>query len=90
MVVLEQKNGCILLENKRIDDNRGWFSVQINADELSKYGFKRIVQLNNSLTSEKGVIRGFNYQAAPFQQMKIVRCVSGAIYSVGVDIDPAV
>lgn len=88
MVVLEQKNGCILLENKRIDDNRGWFSVQINADELSKYGFKRIVQLNHSLTLEKGVIRGFNYQAAPFQQMKIVRCVSGSIYSVGVDIDP--
>lgn len=88
MVVLEQKNGCILLGNKRIDDNRGWFSVQINADELSKYGFKRIVQLNHSLTLEKGVIRGFNYQAAPFQQMKIVRCVSGAIYSVGVDIEP--
>lgn len=88
MVVLEQKNGCILLENKKINDNRGWFSVQINADELSKYGFKRIVQLNHSLTLEKGVIRGFNYQAAPFQQMKIVRCVSGSIYSVGVDIDP--
>lgn len=88
MVVLEQKNGCILLENKRIDDNRGWFSVQLNADELSKYGFKRVVQLNHSLTLEKGVIRGFNYQAAPFQQMKIVRCVRGVIYSVGVDIDP--
>lgn len=87
MVVLEQKNGCILLENKRIEDNRGWFSVQLNADELSKYGFKRVVQLNHSLTLEKGVIRGFNYQAAPFQQMKIVRCVRGGIYSVGVDID---
>lgn len=56
MVVWEQKNGCILLENKKINDNRGWFSVQINADELSKYGFKRIVQLNHSLTLEKGVI----------------------------------
>lgn len=71
MVVLEQKNGCILLENKKINDNRGWFSVQINADELSKYGFKRIVQLNHSLTLEKGVIRGFNYQAAPFQQINV-------------------
>lgn len=88
MVIVEQRNSCILLMNERIEDNRGWFSVQMNADELSKYGFKRIVQLNHSLTLEKGVIRGFNYQSAPFQQMKIVRCVSGAIYSVGVDINP--
>lgn len=88
MTAVEQRNGCILFENKRIEDNRGWFSVQLNADELRKYGFKNIVQLNHSLTLEKGVIRGFNYQSAPFQQMKIVRCVRGAIYSVGVDIDP--
>lgn len=87
MVVLEQKNGCIFLENKGIDDNRGWFSVQLNADELSKYGFKRVVQLNHSLTLEKGVIQCFNYQVAPYQQMKIVRCVRGVNYSVGVDID---
>ena len=88
MVVVEQRNGCVLLENKRIEDDRGWFSVLLNADELRKYGFKRIVQLNHSLTLEKGVIRGFNYQSAPFQQMKIVRCVRGAIYSVGVNINP--
>lgn len=69
MVVLEQKNGCSLLDNKKINDNRGWFSVQRNADELCKYGFKRMVQLNHSLTLEKGVILGFNYQVATFQQI---------------------
>ena len=37
MIVLEQKAGCVLFENKRIEDNRGWFSVQMNADELGKY-----------------------------------------------------
>lgn len=58
MIILDQKSGCILLENKRIEDNRGWFSVQMKADELKKYGFRRIVQLNHSLTSKKGVIRG--------------------------------
>lgn len=68
MVVLEQKNDCILLENKKINDNRGWFSVQINVDELSKYGFKRIVQLNHSLTLEKGVIRGLTIKLHHFSR----------------------
>lgn len=89
MIVLEQKAGCVLFENKRIEDNRGWFSVQMNADELGKYGFRRIVQLNHSFTEKVGVVRGLNYQALPFQQAKVVRCVKGAIYSVGVNIDPS-
>lgn len=88
MIILEQKMGCILFENKRIKDIRGWFSVQMNTDELIKYGFRRVVQLNHSLTEEAGVIRGLNYQSSPFQQAKVVRCVKGTIYSVGVNIDP--
>lgn len=88
MEVLEQKNGCMLFHIKKIYDQRGWFSVQLNSDELSKYGFKRIVQLNHSLTVDKGTVRGFNYQLAPFQQAKVVRCVRGKLYSVAVNIDP--
>lgn len=88
MVLLEQKKGCVLFENRIIEDNRGWFSVQINVNELQKYDFNGIVQLNHSFTREKGIIRGFNYQSAPFQQSKIIRCVKGSIYSVGVNINP--
>ena len=70
MIVLEQKAGCVLFENKRIEDNRGWFSVQMNADELGKYGFRRL-QLNHSFTERSGVVRGLNYQALPYNRQKL-------------------
>lgn len=46
----------------------------------------QFVQDNQSLSREKGVIRGLHYQVEPRAQGKLVRVVRGAIFDVAVDI----
>ena len=36
--------------------------------------------------SSYGVMRGLHFQASPFPQSKLVRCVKGAVLDVDVDI----
>lgn len=55
---------------------------------LGPLKFERVFQLDHSYSAESGIIRGPNYQKRPFNQAKIVRVVKGAVYSVGIDIDP--
>jgi dTDP-4-dehydrorhamnose 3,5-epimerase len=44
------------------------------------------VQDNQSLSYQKGVVRGLHCQLAPHAQGKLVRCTHGAIWDVVVDI----
>ncbi len=46
-----------------------------------------VVQENESV-SRKGVLRGLHLQERPYQQAKLVRCVSGKIWDVVVDLRP--
>jgi dTDP-4-dehydrorhamnose 3,5-epimerase len=44
------------------------------------------VQCSISFNGKKGTLRGLHYQAAPFEEAKLVRCTRGAIYDVAVDL----
>jgi dTDP-4-dehydrorhamnose 3,5-epimerase len=44
------------------------------------------IQDNHSLSKEKGVLRGLHFQLNPEAQTKLVRCTSGSIYDVAVDL----
>jgi dTDP-4-dehydrorhamnose 3,5-epimerase len=44
------------------------------------------VQVNNSLAVEKGTLRGMHYQLHPKAEVKVVRCVRGALYDVIIDL----
>jgi len=90
MKVIDEKIGCKLLEIQRLHDNRGWFQVAFNQNEFEELGvaFTGACQLNHSHTDYRGTIRGLSYQKKPYQQSKLVRCIKGNLYSVGVDIDP--
>ena len=59
---------------KKSDFYANGIDVEFNQDNHSK--------------STKGVLRGLHYQAAPYEQAKIVRCTKGRIYDVAVDIRP--
>ena len=42
--------------------------------------------MNHSFTTSKGTIRGMHYQLPPFREIKMVRCIVGAVFDVIIDI----
>ncbi|MNL42915.1 dTDP-4-dehydrorhamnose 3,5-epimerase [compost metagenome] len=46
----------------------------------------RFVQINNSLSSKRGTLRGLHYQLPPSGEVKVVRAIRGALYDVIVDL----
>jgi dTDP-4-dehydrorhamnose 3,5-epimerase len=78
--------GLLVIEPKVFGDDRGFFMEFQNRDEFARHGFKEtFVQLNHS-RSKKGVVRGLHYQINPAPMGKLVKCVRGKIFDVGVDI----
>jgi dTDP-4-dehydrorhamnose 3,5-epimerase len=81
--------GAYTIELDRIGDDRGFFARFFCVDEFSKQGLvSNFVQINNSLTKNKGTLRGMHYQVAPSEETKSVRCTMGAIYDVIIDLRP--
>jgi dTDP-4-dehydrorhamnose 3,5-epimerase and related enzymes len=46
------------------------------------------VQCNTSTNARAGTLRGLHYQAPPYAEAKLVRCVRGSIFDVVVDLRP--
>ncbi len=79
--------GAYVIELEPFMDERGLFARTFCQKEFAKIGFdKQIVQINHSLTRRKGAIRGMHYQRQPACEIKIIRCVQGAVYDVMVDL----
>ena len=73
----------LIIEPQLFKDERGFFYESYNKNNLDiDIDF---VQDNES-KSYKGVIRGLHFQAPPFEQSKLVRCISGNILDVAVDL----
>ncbi len=76
----------ILVTPPRFGDARGFFSEVFNAPRFAEAGIDMpFIQDNQSLSQERGVIRGLHCQVAPHPQGKLVRCTRGAIWDVAVD-----
>jgi dTDP-4-dehydrorhamnose 3,5-epimerase len=68
-------------------DDRGSFSESYNKRDFESRGIKaNFVQDNQSFSRRKGVLRGLHFQENPMAQAKLVRCTSGAILDVAVDL----
>lgn len=79
--------GSYVIDLNPFEDERGWFARTFCEQEFKKIGhLKKWVQLNHSFTKLKGSIRGMHYQLPPFSEIKLVRCIAGAVYDVIVDI----
>ncbi len=79
--------GAFLIRLETIDDSRGFFSRLFCENEFSMAGLKSIwVQINNSFTKKAGTLRGLHYQVPPKTETKVIRCTSGAIWDVIVDL----
>ena len=78
--------GLLILEPRIFQDARGYFFESFSQREFEeKVGPVHFVQDNESM-STYGVMRGLHFQRPPFTQSKLVRCVSGAVLDVAVDI----
>lgn len=78
-----------LIELKYIRDDRGFFARSFCAQEFAAHGLHATyVQQNSSQSLKKGAIRGLHYQRAPYAEVKLMRCLRGAIFNVIVDLRP--
>ena len=75
----------LVIEPQLFKDERGFFYESYNKKKLDK-NIKIVFVQDNESKSIKGVIRGLHFQAPPFEQTKLVRCVSGNILDVAVDL----
>lgn len=74
-----------LVKPKQHGDERGWFAEVFNAKNFADANLPdRFVQENQSF-SRKGILRGLHYQLGQ-PQGKLVRCLSGHIWDVAVDL----
>lgn len=76
-----------LIRPRRIGDARGYFMETYNRKALAAAGIALdFVQDNQSRSEAAGTVRGLHFQTPPFAQDKLVRCTSGRILDVAVDI----
>jgi dTDP-4-dehydrorhamnose 3,5-epimerase len=81
--------GLAVATSQSRQDHRGAFMRLFCTQELnSVIGSRNIVQINHSLTTSLGAIRGMHYQTGSNAEMKLVRCLRGAVYDVAVDVRP--
>ena len=80
-------NGAYLIDPDPFKDERGLFARVFCERELREIGHtKTIVQINHSVTVEKGAIRGMHFQYAPKAEIKMVKCLTGEVFDVIVDL----
>lgn len=75
----------LLIENREFADDRGAFCETFRANAFAEIGLPKFVQDNQS-RSAKGVVRGLHFQNNPHAIGKLVRCISGSILDVAVDL----
>jgi dTDP-4-dehydrorhamnose 3,5-epimerase len=82
-------DGVFFIEPEKFWDDRGWFARLRCEEEFGLQGLeRRFVQTSLSFNEHRGVLRGLHLQAAPRTEVKLVRCVRGAIFDVVVDLRP--
>jgi dTDP-4-dehydrorhamnose 3,5-epimerase len=88
-VILEETPlpGAYVVTLDAIEDERGFFARQFCQREFAERGLMtRVVQVNTSYNASRGTLRGLHYQLPPKAEGKLVRCVSGAVHDVIVDM----
>ncbi len=82
-----QLKGSHLIDLELFEDSRGAFARTFCKEEFEQIGHSgEFVQMNQSYNTKKGTIRGMHYQNPPFGEIKLIRCVKGAVADVIVDL----
>ncbi len=79
--------GLLLLEVEWAIDERGGFARTFDIGEWQARGLvASVAQCNLSRNDSRGTLRGMHYQAPPYEETKLVRCSTGSIYDVVIDL----
>ena len=80
-------SGVIIIILNPFTDERGFFMRTYDKNKFEENGIDRVwVQENHSRSDKKDIIRGLHLQLLPFAETKLVRCISGAVLDVFVDL----
>jgi dTDP-4-dehydrorhamnose 3,5-epimerase len=80
---------AVLVESEPIRDERGYFARVWCQAEFARHGLDdRVAQANVGVSPRMGTLRGLHYQEAPDLEVKLVRCLRGAVWDVVVDLRP--
>lgn len=79
--------GLKLIQRKPIGDARGHFERLYCSDELQALiPGKGIRQINHTLTTRRGTVRGMHFQHPPCAETRFVSCLRGEVFDVAVDL----
>ena len=82
--------GAFVIDIERIADERGFFGRSFCVEEFKSHGLcAEVNQCSVSYNARRGTLRGMHFQLEPHDEAKLVRCTSGAIFDVIVDIRAA-
>lgn len=78
---------CYIVEPHVAEDHRGYFERFYSEKDFKELGVDvHFVEGNESFTKAKNTLRGLHFQTGEMSQTKLVRCTSGEIYDVVVDL----
>ncbi len=79
-------NDLKVVEPKAFEDDRGFFFEVYKSSLFEESGISGKILQSNQSFSVQNVVRGLHFQKHNFGQAKLVRCLSGEIYDVAVDL----
>ncbi len=79
--------GLIVIEPQVFGDERGYFMETYSSVKFKELGIEEDFLQDNESMSKQGVLRGLHFQKHN-PQGKLVRCTSGKIWDVAVDLRP--
>ena len=79
--------GVWLIDADVFSDERGAFRRHFCAQEFARHGLApTVVQGNVSENPHEGTLRGFHFQARPFEEAKTMSCLTGSVFDIVVDL----
>jgi dTDP-4-dehydrorhamnose 3,5-epimerase len=80
-------NGVYIIDLDLRQDERGAFARTFCRKEFTDNGLEGdFVQFNQSWNLSSGTLRGMHFQKPPFSEVKLIRCIRGAVQDVIVDV----
>lgn len=85
-LIKTQINGCFELQPNIFNDDRGRFVKTFNENEFQSLGLETVFKEQYYSVSKKNVIRGMHFQLTPFDHVKLVSCLQGAVFDAVIDL----